>query len=297
MASPPGSSTRFEPGAPDIGRPPLPPGRVVELPGRGHTFVREVAGPTDAPTVFLLHGWTVTAALNWFPVYKPLAELVRVVSLDHRGHGQGIRTRRRFRLEDAADDVAALADVLGIEHFAVAGYSLGGPIAQLTWQRHRDRVTGLVLCATFARSATHLRHRAVLRGVGSIGRGSRLLPRRRQVDLLSRGMAAAGSSSAGDRPPWFVSEVRSGSVPMMLEAGGAIARFDSTGWLGEIEVPTGVLITQHDTIVPPDRQHRLASLLPHAELRHVPIDHDGCVTERSLFVPPFLELVRHAASV
>ena len=287
----------FEPAAPDIGRPALPSGRRVDLPGRGETFVREVRGPDEAPVVFLLHGWTVSAALNWFRVYEPLSRHVRTVSLDHRGHGRGIRSRARFSLEDAADDVAALADALGIDTFAVAGYSMGGPISQLVWHRHRDRVDGIVLCATFARSARHRREQAVLRGVGSLGRGARLIPRRHQLDLFSRGYSVASGSTPLERPPWFVSEVRAGNVAMMLEAGGAIARFDSSPWLGEIDVPTGVLVTQRDTIVPPDRQHRMAALLPHAELRHVPIDHDGCVTEPHRFVPPFVELVRHVTGV
>jgi len=42
-------------------RPALPPGREVVLPGRGSTFVREVAGPPGAPTVVLLHGLGATA--------------------------------------------------------------------------------------------------------------------------------------------------------------------------------------------------------------------------------------------
>ena len=46
--------------------PPLPPGRLVELPGRGTTFLREVVGPPHAPTLVLLHGWTSTADINWF---------------------------------------------------------------------------------------------------------------------------------------------------------------------------------------------------------------------------------------
>ncbi len=283
----------FEPAAPHIGRPSLPPGRAVGLPGRGTTFVREVAGPQpDAPVVMLLHGWTVTAALNWFRVYDPLAEFSRVVSLDHRGHGRGIRSLRPFRLEDAADDAVALADVLGIDRFVVAGYSMGGPIAQLVWRRHPERVSGLVLCATFARSWIRRNERVVMRGARRIGRASRLLPRRRQVDMFTRVMTAGGSNP-NERPPWFVSEVRSGSVPMMLEAGGAIVDFDSRSWLSTVDVPVGIFITEHDTIVSPDRQHRLAALLPEAELRFAPIDHDGCVTRPSDFVPGFIDLVRH----
>ena len=38
--------------------PGLPPGRAVELAGRGMTWVHEAPGPAGAPTVVLLHGWT-----------------------------------------------------------------------------------------------------------------------------------------------------------------------------------------------------------------------------------------------
>lgn len=287
--------TDREPAEPHIGRPELPVGHSIELPGRGTTFVREVAGPMpDAPTVFLLHGWTVTAALNWFRVYEPLAEFSRVVSLDHRGHGRGIRSRRAFRLEDAADDVVALADHLGVDRFVVAGYSMGGPIGQLVWRRHPERVQGIVLAATFAKSSRRAAERVAMQGVGQLGRASRLMPRRRQLDVFTRAMVAGGSRP-GERPPWFVSEVRSGSVPMMLEAGGAIADFDSRSWLSRLDVPTGIFITAHDGIVPPDRQHRMAALIPHAKIVSAPIDHDGCVTRPREFVPGFVELVRHAA--
>src|SRR5438105_10735 len=108
-------------------RPPveLPPGRTIALPGRGSTFVREVAGPPGAPALLLLHGLTANADLNWFACFEPLGREFRVVALDQRGHGGGIRTRR-FRLEDCADDAAALADVLGIPRFIPVGYSMGG---------------------------------------------------------------------------------------------------------------------------------------------------------------------------
>ncbi len=289
------SPTVFDDGAPDIGRPPLPVGREVELPGRGRTFVRELAGPEGAPTVFLLHGWTVTAALNWYRQWLPLSEFVNVVALDHRGHGRGIRTPRRFRLEDAADDVAALADALAIDRFVVAGYSMGGPISQLVWQRHADRVDGMVLAATFAHQARAGRERALMRSIGAVGRGTRLVGRRRQLDLLTT--AADSLSSAPDRPPWMLAEVRSGSVPMMLEAAAAIGRFDSSDWIGSIDVPTGIVVTNHDDIVSPGRQHHLTSLLPQAEVRFVDLTHDGCVSDPHVFNPPFLDLVRHAAGV
>jgi len=268
---------------------------VVEIPDRGTTFIREVAGPKGAPTIVLLHGWTVTAALNWCGVFKPLSKHVNVVALDQRGHGKGIRSSRKFRLEDAADDAVALADVLGIERFAVAGYSMGGPVAQLLWRRHRDRVLGLVLAATFSRQATNRAEAAALHTIGITGRASRLASRRQRLDMITR--AAAKDPNTLTRPAWMLSEVRSGSVPMMLEAASAIANFDSRRWIRDIDVPTGVLITDLDQIVPPGRQHRMASLIPNAMIRHVPTDHDGCVVESHKFVDPFIDLVRHASGL
>src|SRR6202011_1547948 len=71
-----------------------------------------------------------------------------VVAADLRGHGDGIRPGSQFRLEDCADDVAALAAVLDIRQFVAVGYSMGGMVAQLLYKRHASLLSGLVLCST-----------------------------------------------------------------------------------------------------------------------------------------------------
>ena len=107
-----------------------------------------VCGPDGAETLVLIHGVAGTAELNWGMVFAPLARHFRVVAADLRGHGDGIRLRSRFRLEDCADDIAALAGVLDIDRFAAVGYSMGGMVAQLLYQRHAALLSGLVLCST-----------------------------------------------------------------------------------------------------------------------------------------------------
>src|SRR5207249_4259135 len=82
------------------------------------------------------------------------------------------RSHRRFRLADCADDVAALADNLGVEQAIVVGYSLGGPVAQLTWRRHRDLVAGLVLCATADCFLRSTRDRIVFTSMMSVAAGT-----------------------------------------------------------------------------------------------------------------------------
>ena len=107
----------------------MPFTRLVELPGRGTVRCGECAGPPGAQTLMLIHGVTCTAELNWGMVFAPLGRDFRVVAADPRGHGDGIRLRPRFRLEDCADDIAALAGVLDIGGFAAVGYSMGGLVA------------------------------------------------------------------------------------------------------------------------------------------------------------------------
>jgi pimeloyl-ACP methyl ester carboxylesterase len=69
----------------------------------------------------LIHGVACTAELNWGKVLAPLAAHFRVVAADLRGHGDGIRAGSRFRLEECADDVAALAVTLGTGKFTAVG--------------------------------------------------------------------------------------------------------------------------------------------------------------------------------
>src|SRR4030081_1973171 len=152
----------------------LPPGRRLVLPGRGTTFVRELPRPPGPPGAVLLPGWLGTAALNWFTAYESLGRHFRVLAMDHRGHGRGIRARRAFRLVDCAGDVAALIETAGAGPAIIAGYSMGGPIAQLTWRDHPRSVAGLVLCATAANFPTTTPVRAL---ISSVAVGLAMTPR------------------------------------------------------------------------------------------------------------------------
>jgi pimeloyl-ACP methyl ester carboxylesterase len=108
----------------------MPPARTVLVPDRGEFFVRDTGG--DGPVVLLLHGWMVSADLNWYTAYGPLAEAgYRILAIDHRGHARGLRALAPFRLTDCADDAAAGLGTLEIEQAIVVGYSMGGAIAQL----------------------------------------------------------------------------------------------------------------------------------------------------------------------
>jgi len=266
----------------------IPPGRSIDLPGRGTTFARDIPGPPGAATLVLLHGWTATADLNWAPSYEPLSHHFRVVALDHRGHGRGIRSRRPFRLSDCADDAAALADTLGIERFIAVGYSMGGPVAELTWKRHRDRVEGLVLCATAARFApSDPRTQALFSGMYGLSLAARLTPpilrRRAMGGYVARKVAASPSAA------WVASELQRNDPAALLQAGAAVGRYDCRPWIGEVDVPAAVIVTTKDELVNPARQRALAKRIPGVKVYEVEGGHSVCAERPSLFVPTFIE--------
>ena len=124
----------------------LPPGYVVHVRRRGELFVRDTGG--DGQPVLLLHGWMFSADLNFWRNYGALEAGYRVLAIDHRGHGRGIRSHAKFRLADCAADAAALLRQLDLAPALVVGYSMGGPVAQLMARDHADTVAGIVLCAT-----------------------------------------------------------------------------------------------------------------------------------------------------
>lgn len=261
----------------------FPPGEHVELLGRGETFVRELPGPSpDAPIVVLLHGWTATADLNYFTCYRSLSEHYRVLALDHRGHGRGLRSRSSFRLEDCADDVAALLDARGIERAIVVGYSMGGPVAMLTWKRHRERVGGLVLCATAAYFARSREERINFLGLSGLATLSRATPPKARHWLTHQFFL---QRKAKEWEPWAMEQVNAHDWRMILEAGRRIGSFSARPWLHEIDVPTSVIITMRDHVVPVRRQIRLFEGITGAEAFRVDGRHDAIVANATEFVP------------
>jgi 3-oxoadipate enol-lactonase len=247
--------------------------RTIELPGRGHTVVRDIPGPAGAPVVLLLHGLGATARLNWGRCYRPLSQQFRVLSLDHRGHGRGLRTGR-FRLEECADDAVAAADQLGVPRFIAVGYSMGGPIASLTWRRHPERVSGLVLCATARHFATRSVARLARATLPAAATAARLFPGTLQRRLVQRMLRRIEHPELRDR----VREELLGHVPAtVIQAAEAVTGFSSHDWIGEVDVPAAVVVTTLDELVPTARQRKLAASIPGAEVFEVEGDHDACV--------------------
>jgi hypothetical protein len=107
---------------------------------------------------------------------------------------------------------------------------------------------------------------------------------------------ATRSWSANNSPAaWALEEWGRHDLASLMQAGIALGRFDSTGWIGEIDVPTAVVITTQDSVVPPRRQLQLATVIPGAVGLPVAADHRACVDNHDQFVPALLTACAHVA--
>ena len=253
--------------------PPLPPGRVVDVPGRGEMFVRQEAAE-GGPTILLMHGWTASADLNWFPMYKSVAALGHLVAVDHRGHGRGLRSEEPFSLEAAADDAAALLRHLGLGPAVVVGYSMGGPISMLLWRRHPGLVRGLVLQATALEWRASLYERLLWRFMGLVELSLRFGT---PEGLIERLLRDAIDECPDLRPlrGWLKGELRRGDPADLAGAGRALGLYDARPFAGSVDVPTVVVVTTKDRLVRPKKQRALAAAVPGAHTIEVRADHDA----------------------
>lgn len=251
----------------------------MELPGRGAIPVRDI-GPRDAPVVMLLHGWTVTADLNWFGQYDALSRDHRVVAFDHAGHGSGLRPRKRVTIETLSDDAVAVADALGIDTFVPFGYSLGGAVAQRMIRDHADRLRGVVLAATIPRfRASELRlWPGIMLATAAV---TRLTPDA-LVDRIFGRMVARRTAGLH---PWGVEQLADNDPRMLLEVGSSLFSHDGRSWIRNTDVPTALVVTEDDTKVKPKNQRRFVDLIPGTTVHPVPGEHDAPVTTPDTFNP------------
>ena len=263
--------------------------RLVPVPGRGVTRVWECAGPPGAPVLMLLHGVAVTADLNWGRVFVPLSRHFRVVALDLRGHGDGIAVGWRFRLEDCADDVAALAEVLAIGSFIVVGYSMGGMIAQLAWRRHSPMVSGLVLCSTACNVFWSPTQELAALALPPAAAAIRWNPLLQRVSAEILGLRLLGSVEDPATAAWTRAQLRRTSLGTALAAVQAVCEFTSQGWISQVDVPASVVVTTRDTIVPAGHQRKLAAAIPGASVHEVAAGHAVCITAPQVFARALLQ--------
>jgi pimeloyl-ACP methyl ester carboxylesterase len=118
----------------------------IEVDGRALCVAE--AGDSAGHTVFSLHG-TPGSRLFWHEVVEDAeTKGIRLIAYDRPGYGRSDPNPGRT-VADAADDIAAIADELGVERYAVYGGSGGGPHALANAVRP-ERVVAVAALASVA---------------------------------------------------------------------------------------------------------------------------------------------------
>jgi pimeloyl-ACP methyl ester carboxylesterase len=110
----------------------------------GITVPWVASGDPGGTPVVLLHAWAESRRA-FDRVRAALPPSVYALAWDQRGHGDADRPAGGYSLREAAEDVAAFLDAVGLDRAVLVGSSSGGYVAQQVAVAHPARVSGLVL--------------------------------------------------------------------------------------------------------------------------------------------------------
>ena len=202
----------------------------------------------------------------WSGVVERLADRFTVVTFDLRGHGRSTRIKGRYEIDDFVRETLAVADLAGFDRFHLAGFSLGGLIAQRLALTHSERLRRLVLLSTVAgRSAEEQqRVRARLAALQTGDRGSHY------DSSLSRWLTEDFQAAN----PELIRRMRERNAENDPDCYAAayrvLAETDFGGFLDQIRVPTLIATGEDDVGSNPRMARFMHDRIPGSELRILP---------------------------
>jgi pimeloyl-ACP methyl ester carboxylesterase len=209
--------------------------------------------------LLLIHAWPLDATM-WEPQETSLRERVLTVAPHLPGFGGTDPAGDVMTMRAAADRCVEALDAAGAERSVVCGLSLGGYVALELWRSHPDRVTGFVFANTRAipdDEAGKERRRVLVERLRKEGSGFLV---KEPGPLLS---------DQADQEQWErVRTMIAAQSPDAIASAalGMAERPDSTGDLSGIDVPTMVITSTGDTLIPSVQTTPMADAIPSATL-------------------------------
>jgi pimeloyl-ACP methyl ester carboxylesterase len=264
----------------------------------------ELHGADDGIPVVLVHGWGANGA-EWNDLVARLGDRHRLIVWDLPGLGLSRAPENRdHSLEKYATDLDAVLDLAGGRPAVLVGHSIGGMIlltfARLYPESLGSRVAGLVLVHTTHTNPVRTTAKAPLHTalegpvlVPLIHATIALSPVVRLMNAMSYLNGTAHLSSkrdgfAGTETPdrvEFVTRFVPQASPAVLARGmQAMRRYDATGVLPNVPVPTLVVAADRDPVCTPEASQRIASGIPGARLVTLaPAKHMGLLEHPARF--------------
>jgi len=224
-------------------------------------------GSEGKPVLVLSHSIGADHAM-WELQATDLYPHFQVLRYDVRGHGASDAPKGDYSIEDLGRDVLGLTDALKLSEFAFCGLSLGGAIGQWLAIHAPSRVTRLVLASTSPkfgpRANWDARRKAVLEG------GMAAV-----IDLVMQRFFSSETLARGDAYAQAVRSVILGTDPIGYAGCCAALRdLDTTQMLGQIHVPTLVIVGDRDVATPwSGHGEILAREIPGTQAVHLPAAH------------------------
>jgi 3-oxoadipate enol-lactonase len=233
----------------------------MEVHANGIKIHYELEGPESAPVVTLSHSLATDLSM-WDPQVPVLKSGYRVLRYDTRGHGGTDATEGSYTLDQLAEDVKALLQALGISKTHFMGISMGGMIAQTLALKHPGILRSLILCDTSSR----IPEEALPIWQERIG-----LAQKQGMDSLV----------AATMERWFTASFRKRSLPVLGKIRGmiratplkgyvgcsrAIMRLNLTERLGEIALPTLIVVGEDDPGTPVSASQAIHEQMKGSEL-------------------------------
>lgn len=250
-----------------------PASRYIELPGGVRLHYRD-EGATNRPALLLVHGFSASLE-TWSHWAARLSDDYRVISIDLPGHGLTRAPKEYSACVDASRDlIHAFADAQKLQHFTIAGNSLGGHVAWEYTLAHPERVDALVLVdasgwpranverkgSTFA--VTLLRNPAIGYFVAKLG--SKMLLQR-----IVRGAFADRSLVTQAMVRRYVDLSRAPGhreIMLKLMLDGLVRQDLEPQRLAQIAKPTLIIWGERDNIMPIDDAHSFRNAIADAQL-------------------------------
>lgn len=99
----------------------------------------------EGEPLLLIHGVIVDAGL-YEQAAHILSRYYQVICYDRRGYSRSkSENMKEFHMEDQAEDIRSLMDVLGIEKVSIVGASAGAVIGEYFLQKYPDRIRHLIM--------------------------------------------------------------------------------------------------------------------------------------------------------
>jgi pimeloyl-ACP methyl ester carboxylesterase len=127
--------------------------RTVNVDGLA-IFYRE-AGPKDAPTLLLLHGFPSSSRM-FEPLFARLADRYHLVAPDYPGFGHSDwpdPKRFDYTFDHIATVIDAFTQALGLSHYTLYMQDYGGPVGFRLVLAHPERVQALIVQNAVAHNA------------------------------------------------------------------------------------------------------------------------------------------------